>query len=620
MPHQPTPLFFRPLLSGIRVFCKGFLPIAAFELCYKALIALLLRPFLSTILQFFLFTGGGKPAFNEEIWQFFFSPSGLLALVILAGIATVLVYFEFAVIIFLAQQVLHDESPHLTTAVSKALLSFRSLRSPGVLLFALYALVLLPLLHMGLASSLLPRFQIPNFITGELEKTWGGEALLLALAVLFFLVFFALLFVLPSMVLSQKHFGKAVRENIVTMASYGRKMLGILLAFTALWALLFLLPRMLSTQLFGIPNATFSYALGSAGTPGAMILWLLIALLGQLFLMPLLLTVLTAYYLQVRQFSSADPEAIAKMGARLDRWSEKCRAGAVKIGQYLFFSIDALHKTAFVQTHRKKLFVAFFLLLSLSLYLLTSLTYQSVLPTVIGHRGSAQGVENTLEAIGGAIEAGADFAEIDVQLSADGVPVLFHDETLERLSDEKGTVHSLTLAQLKAITLNQNGHTGKIATLQEALDYTSGRIHLAIEFKVYEGARGDLIETVMTLVERSRYQSRAILFSMDYDLVNRLATAYPRYRIGYCVYGNLGQLSAAALENLGIDYLMAEEGMFSSGLVDTCNKARVSLILWTVNQEALMEKYLREGAAGLITDHPGLAVPILKSLDFLLEQ
>ena len=69
---------------------------------------------------------------------------------------------------------------------------------------------------------------------------------------------------------------------------------------------------------------------------------------------------------------------------------------------------------------------------------------------LIAHRGwQRRFPENTLPAISGALDVGARYIEIDVQLSADGVPVLFHDRTLDRLCRQGGPIHHYTLAQLR---------------------------------------------------------------------------------------------------------------------------------------------------------------------------
>jgi glycerophosphoryl diester phosphodiesterase len=96
------------------------------------------------------------------------------------------------------------------------------------------------------------------------------------------------------------------------------------------------------------------------------------------------------------------------------------------------------------------------------------------LPQLVAHRGyTLHYPENTLAAVDAAIEAGAHFVEIDVQLTADQVPVLYHDRTLKRLCGESGAVHDYKLAKLKTfkpMDFNRFGYkfaAERIATLEE---------------------------------------------------------------------------------------------------------------------------------------------------------
>ncbi|MFN3577466.1 MAG: glycerophosphodiester phosphodiesterase family protein [Tabrizicola sp.] len=96
------------------------------------------------------------------------------------------------------------------------------------------------------------------------------------------------------------------------------------------------------------------------------------------------------------------------------------------------------------------------------------------------HDRAAGRIENSPAAIRAAVEAGYAI-EIDLQLSADGVPMVFHDEDLDRLTDETGPLHARTAAELGRIRLT--GGEDRIPTLAEALDLIAGRVPLLIEIK-----------------------------------------------------------------------------------------------------------------------------------------
>ena len=105
-------------------------------------------------------------------------------------------------------------------------------------------------------------------------------------------------------------------------------------------------------------------------------------------------------------------------------------------------------------------------------------------PLVFGHRGdSINHPENTLLAFEKALRAGADGVECDVRLSGDGLPVVFHDATLERTTNGSGRLADFSLQQLKGLDA---GRGERIPTVTEAADLLRGRGLLCIEFKEAE--------------------------------------------------------------------------------------------------------------------------------------
>jgi len=113
-------------------------------------------------------------------------------------------------------------------------------------------------------------------------------------------------------------------------------------------------------------------------------------------------------------------------------------------------------------------------------------------PTFIAHRGYAASFpENTLIALEAAREAGAEYIEVDVQLSKDLVPVLFHDRDLQRLCQQQGVIHDYTFAELKTFNVTDVEKfsdiyvDNKITSLQEFLDYlkVNSNLNAFIELK-----------------------------------------------------------------------------------------------------------------------------------------
>ena len=167
----------------------------------------------------------------------------------------------------------------------------------------------------------------------------------------------------------------------------------------------------------------------------------------------------------------------------------------------------------------------------------------------IAHRGyhdaAAGRIENTLAATAAAVEHGLAI-ECDLQLSADGRAVVFHDDTLDRLTGASGAVAAADLAALKAARF-KNGD-GRIPTLEELLDLIDGRVPLVVELKSAWGGPRRLEAVVAPIL--AEYSGPVAVMSFDPRSVaamRRLAPVLPRGMIsGAFRADDWPRLSAAA--------------------------------------------------------------------------
>ena len=142
----------------------------------------------------------------------------------------------------------------------------------------------------------------------------------------------------------------------------------------------------------------------------------------------------------------------------------------------------------------------------------------------VAHRGlHGNGVaENSLSAAAAALAA--DYAiEVDLQLSKDGEVIVFHDETLDRMTAEKGDVVARTTAELKVIRLKDTGDT--IPTLAELLALVGGRVPLVLELKSPWNGDTQLARKVADRL--AGYEGPVAVMSFDPDLVAALKDHAP---------------------------------------------------------------------------------------------
>ena len=233
-------------------------------------------------------------------------------------------------------------------------------------------------------------------------------------------------------------------------------------------------------------------------------------------------------------------------------------------------------------------------------------------PLSIGHRGSYFTVENTLEAILAAGDLGADYAEIDVQLTRDGIPVVFHDGDLRRMAGRSERISELDWAELREIPVSDLSYPGadaRIASLEEVLtaleNHPSG-MGLLIELKPEADRGSELTGAVIELVERYDFGKRAMFMSLDYPSLLPLLDRHPEWWVGYCAYSISGDLTESVWQ-YGMDFLAVEELLVTNRLVTQARERGLPVYVWSVYDEERMQQYLEMGVSGLISDYPNTA-------------
>ena len=227
----------------------------------------------------------------------------------------------------------------------------------------------------------------------------------------------------------------------------------------------------------------------------------------------------------------------------------------------------------------------------------------------IAHRGaSAECPENTLVAFRRAMELGATMIECDLQLTADGHVVVFHDWSLERTSDGAGAVRDLPLAALRSLDAGSWKAVcfagERIPTLEEILDATAGRVGLNLELKSRR-SEGLLALSVLRIVEQHAALDRVLFSSFDTGLLERIRDASPAARVAVLwAYPPFDDALRIAGE-LGAEAIHPPDRGTDEELVGRAREHGLATNVWTVNSLDRMLELAGFGVAGVISDHPG---------------
>ncbi|WP_164514805.1 glycerophosphodiester phosphodiesterase family protein [Bifidobacterium goeldii] len=166
-------------------------------------------------------------------------------------------------------------------------------------------------------------------------------------------------------------------------------------------------------------------------------------------------------------------------------------------------------------------------------------------PLVIAHRGDSRDPENSLRAIHDAGEIGADYAEIDVRLTSDGVPVVFHDRQTGRL-DAGGRnllVSRTPLSKLQRMRMRQKGIDYRVPTLRQALNEAHdapSKLGLLLDIKTDDRHAHHVARAVINEIERDRNRmpAKLMVMSVSREAVVTFKRLRPQWKIGLCASGN----------------------------------------------------------------------------------
>jgi glycerophosphoryl diester phosphodiesterase len=230
---------------------------------------------------------------------------------------------------------------------------------------------------------------------------------------------------------------------------------------------------------------------------------------------------------------------------------------------------------------------------------------------VIAHRGaSLDAPENTLSAFRKAIEQKADYVEMDVQESKDGVVVVVHDSDLMKVGGSPLKIWEATAEELRAVDLGSRvgpQFAGeKVPTLEETLQTCKGKAKMVIELKSY-GHDEHLEEKVVALVEAAGMQDDCIIMSLDHHQVQEMKGLRPNWRCGLLAAKAVGDPTA-----LKADFLAVENKVATARFIRRAHRAGMPVFVWTLDDPAKMFQAISFGADGLITNKPALARQVIE--------
>jgi len=259
--------------------------------------------------------------------------------------------------------------------------------------------------------------------------------------------------------------------------------------------------------------------------------------------------------------------------------------------------------------------------------------FEIATPIAIGHRGCAgEAPENTLYSFERGLAQGAGILETDVHLTADGVPVLIHDDDVDRSTEGTGPVSGYTFAELRRLDPGHRftpdggeshpfrGEGFEIPSLEQAMTaFPEARFN--IELKEDHPV---LVERCFEIITRLRRASHTLLTAADGAVMEALRSHDRTTGAGVALGASTpdvgaflraskrGAAPAPGPMALQVPAAFAGRPLVTQPFVDTAHAHGIQVHVWTINDRSEMNALLDLGVDGLVTDFPGRLVGLLE--------
>lgn len=251
-------------------------------------------------------------------------------------------------------------------------------------------------------------------------------------------------------------------------------------------------------------------------------------------------------------------------------------------------------------------------------------------PLVVAHQGGeALRPSNTMIAFGHAAEIGADVLDTDMHLTADGIPVLIHDETVDRTSDGSGAVRDLTLAELRTLdfgysfspdggeTFPNRGQGHGIVTVEELFaEFPDHRFGIEIKQTTAGAAT-----TLCRLIRRFGYQNQVLISSFGKPNMDAFRQTCPEVATSatedevrsFYILHRLGLtgLSSPDYQSFQVPEYSGDTHVLTEGFVADARARGLPIVPWTINGSDDLARMIALDVDGINTDHPDRLIELI---------
>ena len=528
---------------------------------------------------------------NHNASDIFSSPAIIGCIVLIAILIAFWTLYEFSVLLHGLDLARRGETIRLAALLRASLLDICHAFLPQNWLILPYCIILIPFTNFFLASNYITQLAVPEYILGVIRANRQYHPLYFAACAAALLLCIGWVLVLPLFVLERKSLWQAVKESL----SFVKRRFFRLVLLLVRWALSAMVRVTLPALAIAVPLYGIIIGVGLQSTQAMFALSraaLAIELPFFQFLLDCGVTVAQCTLLALL-YSHLRGDSPVETDGKSYRSSGRLLLTAAVAGATLLTFVLAVCYYVLPANDELRTMLG------------------GSVPIVTAHRGfSAAAPENTLPAFQLAIDQGCERAELDVQMTKDGVVMVTHDTNMRRCTGRNQNIYDLTYDEVRKLDAGRwfgKKYAGtKVPTLEEVLDLCKGKIELNIEIKP-NAATPELEAETLRIIREKGFENNCVITSQSYETLCKVKELAPEIPTGYILalgVGSYYDLPAA-------DFFSVESTFITSGMVQQVHLRGKTVSAWTVNREEDASDLLSLGVDDIITDKPGMVQQLM---------
>ena len=522
---------------------------------------------ISRIFQLALTLAGEEHLDKNNILHILTNPYSFVILNLLVLIVAFFMFIEFSILTFTIYGQLTEKQYSFRSILDNAWNKTKNLAGFQTLFFIFYFLITIPTINLGVKSVLAKNLFIPKFISSEIMKTNSGLVVWGLVMIAFAYLNLRLIFTLPLTAVGDENILDSIKRSWELTKTGKRKLVFTILLFEIVYLLI-------AAVLTGVITYICIYFDNNGNNPIIQTLFFS-SISGVIFFLGVIskVTVITSLITVLIDHNKISEKLVNNLN-------------------------ENKKKSKLVVTLTTIIVVVAVLINGFNIY--GNGVNKNI--KTIAHRGYvAKGVENSIEALEGAAEVGADYVEFDIILTKDNKFVVMHDYNLKRLVGLNKRVQDMNFDEVVGLTIKQGDYTSKIPSLEEFVNKAKElNMNLVIELKPHGAEPPNYIDILIDEVKRLKLENYKFM-SLNSKVIEELETKEPNLETGYVILLQIGNF-----HHSNVDFFVIEDFSYRDRLVEQARKENKQVFVWTINDSALITKYLQSPADGIITDEPEL--------------